>query len=377
MKQLGIILFAVGLGGTAYFTYGYPLLLAALARWHPRAIHKKFEPIFVTVLLPVHNGERWIASKINSILELDYPRSRLQVVVVSDGSTDATDSIAADYAREGHLEFVRIEHAGKAVALNEGIRRARGDVLFFTDVRQPLRADSLRKLVACLADPSVGGAAGRVDFLGGTERPHIGLYWRYERWLRRNLSRVDSLLAANCIYVVRRNLVEAACPDTLLDDSWFPLGCVLRGYRFILEEEAIAYEYPNTLQSEFVRKMRTLAGIYQLIAVCPALLGRSNRLRFHFVSYVLGRVLLPFLLLITLFASFSLPSPVRTTIMTLFISGIGLAFLDLVVPAATLIKRVTSPVRTFVVLMAASLCATSIFFVPPGSLWKDAWQGES
>lgn len=372
MTLLTYSVFAISLLTAVYFSLGYPLILACLARLFPNPVDKRFSPRTVSVVMAVRNGERWIADKLSSIFDQNYPRELIQVIVVSDGSTDGTEEIVASYCGRG-VELLHIEHSGKAAALNAAMKRATGDVLFFNDVRQPLHRDSLHHLVACLGDPKVGAACGQVLFLSGEGHPHIGVYWRYEFWLRRNLSQLDSLLAGTCFYVMRRELAESIPAGTLLDDSWLPLSAFLRGYRFVLDQEAIAFEYPNSLRSEFQRKVRTLAGIYQIVMLRPKLLSAQNRMRFHFVSYRLGRVLLPFLFLAAFAASFKLPSMARGPILCSWLALVSLALADLVLPETLRSKRLTSVVRTFFVLMAASLCAVAIFFVPPTTLWKDAW----
>src|ERR1039457_18028 len=162
-------------------------------------------------------------------------------------------------------------------------------------VPPPLDPGCLKSLVGCLGDPSVGAACGHVYFLGDQEEQaaHMGLYWRYEKWIRLNHTRIHSIQAGTgCIYAMRRELAAPIPPDTLLDDSYLPLCAFFRGYRFVFDTGAIAYEYPTTLDAEFHRKVRTLAGIYQLIGIFPALIGPGNCMWIHFVSHKLGRLLL-------------------------------------------------------------------------------------
>jgi cellulose synthase/poly-beta-1,6-N-acetylglucosamine synthase-like glycosyltransferase len=143
------VFFLAGAGFALYIVAGYPLVLAVLARWRPKPIRKQFSEKSVTVLLAAYNGEPWIRAKLESILQLDYPRERMEILVVSDGSTDETDAIASQFQTQG-VELLRVPHAGKAAALNAGMAQARGEILFFTDVRQRLEPDALRQLVSCL-----------------------------------------------------------------------------------------------------------------------------------------------------------------------------------------------------------------------------------
>lgn len=366
------VVFIASLAFLVYLFFGYPLLLAVTAR-RERPVHKRLEPKTVSVLLTVYNGEKWIREKLQSILALDYPAELMQVIVISDGSTDRTEDIVREFGTRG-VELLGVPRGGKAAALNAGMRQARGDVLFFTDVRQPLEPGALKSLVCCLGDPTVGAACGHVYFLGDEheQKAHMGLYWTYEKWIRRMHTRIHSIQAGTgCIYAMRRELATAIPPDTLLDDSYLPLCAFFRGYRFVFDTGAIAYEYPTSLDSEFHRKVRTLAGIYQLIHLFPKLIGPGNRMWIHFVSHKLGRLMAPFALISMAVSSFGLPAPWMQAAVAGQAGFYLLAAADSWIPEGWPVKRISSVARTFVVMMAASLCAVEIFFVPARKLWKE------
>jgi hypothetical protein len=252
--------------------------------------------------------------------------------------------------------------------------QASGEILFFTDVRQQLDTASLANLVACFADPQVGVASGELVIRDGTgvEEASVGLYWKYEKWIRKQLSRVDSVPGATgCIYAMRRELAMPLPEGTLNDDMYLPLGAFLRGYRVILDDSALAFDYPTPLASEFRRKVRTLAGVYQIVGACPALLGPRNRMWIHFFSHKLARLLMPWAMLAAAVAACGLPAPWNAWAIGAQAAAYLLAVADPWLPAGFPLKRLTSPVRTFVVLMAASLCALAILFVPPRVLWKE------
>lgn len=369
-----LIIFVLSAAYIGYVLFGYPLVAALIARWRARPVRRgPYEPS-VSALLPVHNGERWIAAKLDSLLALNYPHDRLQIVVISDGSTDRTEEIAMQYASRG-IELIRLPRGGKALALNAGLKSATGDALFLTDVRQPLDPNSLRNLTACLADPAVGAASGELIMLDDNthEKSNVGLYWRYEKWIRRRLSQIDSVLGATgAIYVIRRSLAQPMPPDTLLDDVYLPLLAFFAGRRVVFEESAIAYDQAAALQTEFRRKVRTLAGVYQIVKYFPRLLGFQNRMWFHFVSHKLGRLFVPYALIALALSSFWIPAPWSGIAVALQAAFYALAAIDRILPEALPLKRASSPARTFVVLMAAALCAASIFFVPTRSLWKAA-----
>jgi cellulose synthase/poly-beta-1,6-N-acetylglucosamine synthase-like glycosyltransferase len=245
-------------------------------------------------------------------------------------------------------------------------------------VRQPLAPDSLARLIACFADPSVGVASGELIIRDGAtlEESTVGLYWRYEKWIRKNLSRVDSVLGATgCLYAMRRPLARPMPPGTLLDDVFLPLAAFFAGYRIVLEDGAHAFDAPVSLKSEFSRKVRTQAGVFQILRDYPALFSFSNRMLPHFLSHKFGRLMLPYLLIGAAVSAFGLPAPWRAAALAVQAAVYGLSLADLWVPEGWRLKRATSPPRTFVTLVASALFAVSIFFVPTASLWKPARNG--
>ena len=360
---------------SVYTVILYPVLLALLAKWRERPIRREAITPTVSVLIAVRNGGAWLEAKLDSVLSLDYPSGQiLDIVVASDGSTDNTAAIAGRYADHG-VRLLTLPLGGKARAINAALPLLRGEIVFFTDVRQRLEPSCLRRLVSCFADPEVGAASGELVILRGDtlEQASVGAYWKYEFWVRTNLSRLDSIFGATgAVYAMRRSLTSTLPEEALLDDMHQPLGAYFRGYRLVVEAGAIAYDQPSALNDEFRRKVRTLAGNFQILKAYPALLGPANRMWFHFFSTKLARLLLPHALLIIVAASFWLPSPWRETLLGGQILFYGLALADTVLPGRFPLKRLTSPIRVFVVLMAASFCALSIFFVPVDRLWRSA-----
>lgn len=353
-----------------YILFGYPLILLLLARRAHAPIHRRFEPKRVTVLMAVRNGEAWLARKLDSILALHYPKELLEIIVISDGSTDRTSQIAAGYAAQG-VKLIETAAEGKALALNAGMAAATGEILFFTDVRQMLDPECLRHLIACLGDPAAGVVSGELIILDaqGREDNNTGLYWKYEKFIRKKLSRIDSLFGATgSIYAMHRHLAVPLPADCLLDDVYLPMAAFFRGYRLILEERARAYDVSNSLETEFRRKVRTLAGVYQIIGAYPGLLTHHNRMWFHFLSYKFGRLLTPFALLAIAGSTPLLPAPWSVAAGTGQAAFYGLALAGPWLPEP--LRRLSSPARTFVVLMAATFCAMSILFVPARRLWS-------
>ncbi len=369
-----IALFLLSVGFCAYTLFGYPLLLGLMARLRARPVRKAAWPATVSVILPVHNGERWMAAKLESILALHYPSELVEILVVSDGSTDSTETIVRRFTDRAKIEFLAVPKGGKAAALNTALARGTGEILFFTDVRQELHKDSLANLIACFADPQVGVASGELVIRDGTghEEESVGLYWKYEKWIRRQLSRLDSMPGATgCIYAMRRELASPLPEGTLNDDMYLPLGAFFEGFRVIMDESALAFDYPTPLAAEFRRKVRTLAGVYQIVGSYPALLGPGNRMWIHFVSHKLARLMMPWAMIVAAVASFGLPAPWRFWAIGVQAFAYALALADAWLPSNFPLRRLTSPLRTFAVLMAASLCALAILFVPARVLWKE------
>jgi cellulose synthase/poly-beta-1,6-N-acetylglucosamine synthase-like glycosyltransferase len=367
-----MLLFWVCGGLILYILGGYPTLLSFWARKHPRPFAAGHELRSVSVIIPVHNGAKFLRRKLDSISALDYPKTLIEVLVVSDGSTDATEEIAAEYAEDG-IRLLVIPRSGKAVALNAAAQLVSGEILVLTDVRQDLHPRSFHFLIAPFYDPHIGVVSGELLLREGSTQGEadVGLYWKYESAIRRNLSNLDSMFGATGpFYAIRRSLFTPIPEDILLDDVYLPMTAFFKGYRLIVRPEALAYDYPMTREREFSRKVRTLGGNYQLLTRMPALLTPANRLLWHFLSYKVGRLLLPWLLLLFVASTATFSEPWRVPLLLAEFSFVLLAITDPLVPQKTLLKKFSSPARTFVALIAATILGLRVLFVPARSLWK-------
>jgi biofilm PGA synthesis N-glycosyltransferase PgaC len=371
MEALCLVIFLLAAAAIVYVIAGYPMLLRWLAGKRGRLPAKRYEAKSVSMLIAVYNGEKFLAEKLDSVLRLDYPGELLQIFVLSDGSTDGTNEIARRYARHG-IQLLELPHSGKPAALNAGLPHCTGEILVLTDVRQLLEPDSIKEIVACFADPTIGVVSGDLPMRAGidSEESNTSLYWRYEREIRKNLGKLGSTFGATGpFYAIRRELAHPMPPTTLLDDMYLPLGAFFKGFRVIVDEEARALEYPFSMKSEFRRKVRTQAGVYQIMKLYPALLSPKNPLLFHFISYKLGRLALPWLFLLLFAASFGLPMPWSVLAVMGQVAFYGFAILDLWMPEDNIVKKVTAPARTVTVMLAAAALAVTVFFVPPHKLW--------
>jgi len=358
-----------------YILAGYPIFLAAVRGRRSPPIRKdlNFRPS-VSVLLAVHNGAGFIRRKLECLLALHYPAELVQILVVSDGSTDETEQVAESFAPRG-VRLLKVPRGGKARALNAALPCATGDILFFTDVRQDLDPEALSHLAANFADPTVGAVTGElriVDPDRSGEQADMGLYWRYELWARRRHSEIDSIFSTTgCIYALRRELAEPLPPGALTDDAIFALRAFFRGYRVIFDPQALAFDYPTAAGGEFQRKLRTLAGLWQVHVSFPRLFTSANRMRVHFLSYKFGRLVLPWALLTMCAATLTLPNRgIRGVLLAAELLVLGLALCDGVVPKRFPLKRLSSPIRTFLAMNLAALFSAIVFVVPPERLWK-------
>jgi poly-beta-1,6-N-acetyl-D-glucosamine synthase len=311
--MLAEILFWCAIALLAYTHAGYPLLLWAWSRLRERPSRAgPIEPM-VSVLVVAYNEASRIEARPNNLLALDYPRERLEIILASDGSTDDTLSRVQRYRGPGFRLVAYSCRRGKASALNDLVPQARGGIVVLADARQRFDRGALRELVKHFADPKTGAVSGELILVEDGAAPAVGegvsFYWRYEKFIRRNESRVDSTVGTTgAIYALRRELFDPIPPDTLLDDVLIPMRIVRRGFRVLFEPAALAWDrVAPSAEAEFARKARTLAGNFQLFARAPWLLDpRANRLWLQTLSHKACRLLSPFCLAATLAANLAL-----------------------------------------------------------------------
>jgi cellulose synthase/poly-beta-1,6-N-acetylglucosamine synthase-like glycosyltransferase len=272
----------------------------------------------VSVVVAVRDEASRLPQRIQNLLDSDYPADRFEIIVASDGSSDDTASAVAPFA--GRVRLLRLPPAGKAAALNAGVAHARHPIVVFADARQRFAPDAIRRLVAPFSDPQIGavsgelvldceqqptGPAGRGE-AHSTVADGVGAYWRYEKWLRRHEAAVDSTVGVTgAIYAMRRWLWQPLPVNTLLDDVLTPMRIVMRGHRVTFEAGARAFDaVAKDSAGERRRKVRTLAGNFQLLAGEPRLLlPGANPVWLQFVSHKIGRLLVPYALVAVLLAS--------------------------------------------------------------------------
>lgn len=317
MDMVLSLIVAASIAGLVYIYIGYPLIVWALGRWPRRTPQAGVVPTTVSVVLAVYNESRHIRRKLDSLLAMHRSDQIIEILVGSDGSTDDTPELVIAYG-DPRVRLHRCsERRGKPAMLNELIPQARGEIVLLTDARQEFDPAFLQAALANFADPRVGVVSGelvlRTSSTTTTAGEGIGLYWRYEKFLRNAESHFRGVPGATgACYLVRRDLYQPIHPLTILDDVAIPLSIVAQGYRCVFERGALAFDEPaQAAQQEAIRKRRTIAGAAQLIRYYPQwLLPWRNPLWFEFVSHKLARLLSPLLLMAALLGCLPLlPEP--------------------------------------------------------------------
>jgi cellulose synthase/poly-beta-1,6-N-acetylglucosamine synthase-like glycosyltransferase len=364
----------------AYAYVGYPLWLWLRSWWSPRPVMRGTATPTVSAVMVVRNEEAGVAAKLRNLLALDYPPERLEVVVVSDGSSDGTGALLTVLAgNEARIRtLLKTESRGKAAGLNDAIGMAQGEVMLFTDVRQQIEPPALRLLIENFADPEVGAASGELmlgDPASGETGKGMGLYWRMEKKIRELESASGSVAGATgAIYCARRALLDPLPEGTILDDVLLPMQVVRRGSRVIFDPRARAWDSPDLGQSrEFSRKVRTLSGNYQLLQLAPWLLGGSNAIRFEFISHKLSRLVVPLALLALLASSFFLSAPFYRVALFAQLAFYALSLIAIGGAIGGMkfgpLGRIADPARTFVVLNSAAMVAFVNFVTGRKVVW--------
>jgi cellulose synthase/poly-beta-1,6-N-acetylglucosamine synthase-like glycosyltransferase len=262
----------------------------------------------VTLIVPAYNEEAHLKDKVANVAELDYPRDRLQVIFVSDGSSDGTNEILSAIEDPAVETLLLPSRAGKATALNRAMERARHEILIFSDASTLFRPDAIRQLVRHFADPRVGVVCGALGFRGGDEFSRTeGVYWRYETSLRLMEARLGATLTASgAIYALRRECYRPLTPDDVIDDFVVPMRARTLGFQVVFDPEAQAIEFAGeSVQDEFTRRVRIATGSFRALREL-AQVPLAPLACLAFFSHKVLRWVLPFLLIGLLAANLAL-----------------------------------------------------------------------
>jgi cellulose synthase/poly-beta-1,6-N-acetylglucosamine synthase-like glycosyltransferase len=256
----------------------------------------------VSFLIPAYNEEVHLLEKLSNLRDMDYPRQKVQILIVSDGSTDATNEILKSLP-DPNVEVIFLpQRSGKATALNQAVFRARHEILVFSDASTLFAPDAVRKLVRHFADPEVGAVCGALRFHGSSESQQTeGIYWKYESMIRLMEGRLGATLTASgAVYALRRKAYLALDPTTVLDDFVIPMNARRSRYRVLYDPEAIATDYAaESIKGEFNRRVRLATGSFaSLMSLLRVPMGGFGT--FAFVSHKLLRWVLPLILCVFL-----------------------------------------------------------------------------
>ncbi len=323
------ILFLVCLGIVLYTYIGYGIVITLLVSLR-RFI--KPTPTFsgdnsytpeVTLIMAAYNEMSCLPAKLTNSKALDYPADKLNLLFVTEGSTDGSTAYLELLRDLGDQQIDVLgghERAGKVAAMNRAMQHVKTPVVVFSDANTQLNAQAIRNLVRHFQDDGVGAVAGekRIEVLDSEAAAGSGegLYWKYESYLKRKDAQLHTVVgAAGELFAVRTSLYEAVEPDTLLDDFIISLRIAGKGYRVQYEPDAYALERPSfSIEEEKKRKVRIAAGGFQSIVRLSYLLNifRYGWLTFQYVSHrVLRWAVTPFCLPLIWLANLALLLPVQ------------------------------------------------------------------
>jgi cellulose synthase/poly-beta-1,6-N-acetylglucosamine synthase-like glycosyltransferase len=315
MLPIAKIVFFITLALLLYVYLGYPLLLAVLSLFRPRRRPSPGGERMLSVLIAARNEESSIKRKLDATLALDYPADKLEVLVLSDGSTDRTDEIVR-LVMDPRIRLVRTEHrGGKTNAQNCGARESRGDILVFSDATTIYHPQALRRLAANYRDPHVGAVSGRYQYFDSAGDSPTGLgsiaFWNYENLIKRAQSKIATITGCcGCIYSVRRSVYTELNPD-IISDLVQPLWVIQKGYKVVFEPEAMAYEETTrSTEEEFSMRVRVVTrGMRGLLSVPDLFMPWKHPwVCFQLVSHKVLRWLVPIFLVLLLLSNIPLAS---------------------------------------------------------------------
>lgn len=363
----------VFLASIAFIIYTYalfPVFLHIKAKRKP-PLHSE-EPSSwptVTVVIAAHNEEPNLANKIKTLEGLDYPAELLEWVFVSDGSTDGTHTLLETaFANHSSRHVLHLETSlGKCGALNAGVAQASGEIILFMDARQPVSSNAVKKLIPFLSNPTVGAVSGELVLSedSSVEAGNFGLYWRYEKWIRDNESRLFSTTGATgALYAIRRADFTPNKLGTLLDDFDTPASLLKHGMRTLFVPGAYAFDHAaDDLKQEFRRKVRNSAGRWQSYLTNAWLFNPSrNPVWWQFLSHNVFRLLVPYAIIAAFVSALLGDGPFLNTMLMLQLLFYGVA-------AASYKKlpgtgnKLFSMLVVFLQLNLAAFVATGRFFL--------------
>ncbi|MGZ3787733.1 MAG: glycosyltransferase family 2 protein [Bacteriovorax sp.] len=357
-----------------YAYFGYPMTIVLFSLLSKNKVLKDDNYVpEVALLIAAYNEEDTIAEKIKNSLELDYPLGKMEIVIVSDGSTDKTDEIVRSFENLG-IKLFRVEgRVGKTEARNQAVQSVRKEIVVFSDATAIYKKDAILKLVRNFADPTVGMVSGNLTYtdakigaMGGPTR----LYWSYEKIIKKAQSRLYTLTGAvGCINAFRRKLY-CELPSNIIEDFTEPLMIAAQDYRIVYEEEAIAYERTTQRPSqEFFMRVRVIRGGMKglLYALKKLNLKRHYLLLFQLFGHKVLRWLMPLVLILLFSANYYVFTSNQNMAFDILMISQVLCYLTALLgilwkPSGTLGKIISVPAY-FLIINTASFSALYLTLV--------------
>jgi len=297
------VIFWISLTALLYAYFGYILLCVIVSRiFAVKTIKESFFP-FITIIIPCYNEESVIREKLENVLGLDYPKQKLQVLVISE-SKDKTNEIVLGYKSSGVEIFSTTERIGKSALIFQAMPLARGEILVFSDANAMLKQDALKMLARNFADPKVGAVTGLLS-INNLDQSHIsrgeGIYKRYETLLRESNSRVGRVLNSDgAIFAIRKALYNPITPERG-DDFELIIRVLISKHYSVFDPQAIAFEKASiTSKQEISRKIRMVSWLIKSAALLLKELFLSLRigLALQLISHKFLRWLTPYFLIL-------------------------------------------------------------------------------
>jgi len=360
-----------------YVYAGYPILLYLWTKYKTNKIQvRELSPLpMISILIAAKNEEANIGRRLDNLLSTEYPKEKMEIIIVSDGSSDGTSRIVIEkiYKQEAlsstNQQIAKIillvldESRGKAHALNEAYRAASGDYIVFTDCRQVFKKDAIKRLLSNFSDPRIGCVSGELIFnknTGSSIEEEVEIYWNLEKRIRKMESEIGSVAGATgAIYAIRKHLYTPMPDRLILDDVYVPMKIVCAGYRTLFDSGAIAFDrVSEDYSKERARKIRTLLGNYQLLKYMPELLSPlKNPIFLRFISHKVLRLFVPYFILSLFISSYFEKGVVYDAIFYLMLIMITLPFFDKAlshIPTISILAKIS---RTFIALNYFALLA--------------------
>lgn len=296
------IVFWLSLCSILYTYFGYPILISIIPPYKKQSVQRTENLFSVTLLIAAYNEKNIIEEKIKNCLAIEYPKNKLQILVITDGSDDGTNLIVQSYEHLGVELLHQPSRNGKMAAINRAMPYARGEIIVFSDANNFYKPDTIHKLIQPFSNPKVGVVSGAKTIekgdgeLGNSE----GLYWKYESFIKKQESRVSSCTSVAGEVLAIRKSIYLTPPSHIINDDFYTAMQVLRqGYKLVYVEDAKSAERISpSPKDEIIRRRRINAGRYQAIFMSLNLLPKDPLLIWQIISHKYLRPLVPFFMIL-------------------------------------------------------------------------------